>query len=143
LIHLFSIYLFIDVDPPMFASCPETVKVRTADYSTYVNWTVPEAIDNVKVKTVESTHTPGSHFLPGETKVNYTAIDVAGNTATCVFSVFVLHGMLNYFKLSIRDLRGRVAKVSDLGPLALTALTDMVSNPQRDFFSYDEAIKLG
>ncbi|XP_060601666.1 uncharacterized protein LOC132754927 [Ruditapes philippinarum] len=80
-----------DVDPPMFASCPETVKVRTADYSTYVNWTVPEAIDNVKVKTVESTHTPGSHFLPGETKVNYTAIDVAGNTATCVFSVFVLH----------------------------------------------------
>ena len=89
---LILFFLFIDVDPPVFASCPDTVKVRTDDKSAFVNWTVPEALDNVKVKKIESSHMSGSHFTPGETKVNYTAIDLAGNTATCVFSVFVLHG---------------------------------------------------
>ncbi|XP_053401221.1 uncharacterized protein LOC123549544 [Mercenaria mercenaria] len=80
-----------DVDPPKFTFCPDTVKVRTDERSAIVNWTLPEAVDNVKLKLTQSSHSPGNHFGPGETRVNYTAIDIAGNTAACLFSVFVLH----------------------------------------------------
>lgn len=80
------------MDPPRFKFCPSTVKVRTDKTSVVVNWTSPEVTDNTGLRLVTSTHGPGNEFEPGEHQVNYTAVDFAGNQATCLFSVYVLHG---------------------------------------------------
>ena len=55
-------------------------------------WMVPEAVDNVAVVKLTGSHGPGHAFPPGETVVNYTAVDGAGNKAFCTFSVFILQG---------------------------------------------------
>lgn len=39
--------------------------------------------------TVASTHNPGSQFPVGETLVQYTATDAAGNTRTCNLTITV------------------------------------------------------
>lgn len=39
--------------------------------------------------TVSSTHRPGSQFPVGETVVQYTATDAAGNTRTCNLTITV------------------------------------------------------
>ncbi|XP_052818952.1 low-density lipoprotein receptor-related protein 4-like isoform X2 [Mya arenaria] len=80
-----------DVDEPQFTYCPDTVKVRTDQISALVNWTIPEVRDNTGLRLVTSSNSPGNHFRPGEHLVNYTAVDYAGNKASCLFSVFVLH----------------------------------------------------
>ena len=60
-----------------------------------VSWTKPEATDNSgQNPTVTCNREPGSEFGLGGSVVTCKAVDLAGNQATCAFSVTVqLKGM--------------------------------------------------
>lgn len=84
----------IETDPPVFAGCPLNITVpNTPGVCTGIaTWTAPTATDNCPGVTVTQTAGPvsGSTFPPGVTNIVYTATDVAGNTATCSFTVTVV-----------------------------------------------------
>ncbi|KAL3858987.1 hypothetical protein ACJMK2_009231, partial [Sinanodonta woodiana] len=83
-----------DVDEPRFTYCPEDMVLRTTHAVETIFWPLPEAIDNVGIREMTSSHSPGSPFSPGENSVNYTAIDLAGNEAQCRFKITILQDKL-------------------------------------------------
>src|SRR5664279_1825840 len=84
----------VDNTPPAFAGCPSNMTVFTGANATTCNapatWTAPTATDNCGTPTVTVNHASGSIFSIGTTTVTYTAMDAAGNTATCTFVVTVV-----------------------------------------------------
>jgi large repetitive protein len=80
----------VDNTAPVIANCPSNITVNAnASCEALVTWTVPTLTDNCSGGTLTSNKTPGSTFPKGPTTVLYTAIDAAGNTATCSFIVTV------------------------------------------------------
>ncbi|RLA68912.1 MAG: hypothetical protein DRG30_10720, partial [Epsilonproteobacteria bacterium] len=80
----------IDTTPPQI-TCPADISQAndTGSCSAVVTWTLPTATDNVGVASVTCDPTSGSVFPVATTAVTCTAIDLAGNTSTCTFSVTV------------------------------------------------------
>jgi gliding motility-associated-like protein len=79
----------LDQINPSIVNCPADITTAaTATCNAVVTWTAPTVTDNCQV-TMTSSLSPGSIFPIGTTVVTYTATDVAGNTATCSFSVTV------------------------------------------------------
>ncbi len=78
-----------DITPPVFANCPTSITVSTANTSATATWTAPTATDNCSIPTITSTHVSGATFNIGTTTVSYTATDALGNKATCSFTVTV------------------------------------------------------
>jgi large repetitive protein len=75
---------------PVITGCPSNINVNAdASCQAVVNWTAPTASDNCSVASFTGTRSPGSTFPIGTTIVTYTAIDGAGNVATCSFKVTV------------------------------------------------------
>ncbi|KAK1890334.1 Sushi von Willebrand factor type A EGF and pentraxin domain containing protein 1, partial [Dissostichus eleginoides] len=80
----------IDTEPPVIDRCRSPPTVQATDTETAVVWEVPQFSDNSGGRlTVSSSHTPGSEFPVGETLVQYTATDAAGNSRTCNITVTV------------------------------------------------------
>nr|XP_033465702.1 sushi, von Willebrand factor type A, EGF and pentraxin domain-containing protein 1 isoform X2 [Epinephelus lanceolatus] len=80
----------IDTEPPVIDRCRSPPTVQATDTETAVVWEVPQFSDNSGGRlTVTSSHTPGSKFPVGETLVQYTATDAAGNSCTCNLTVIV------------------------------------------------------
>lgn len=79
-----------DNTPPAITGCPGNRTVNAnGSCLAVVTWTPPLATDNCTVS-LTSTHSPGSTFPLGLTKVTYTAIDGAGNKTLCEFNVTVV-----------------------------------------------------
>ncbi|MBL7964400.1 MAG: HYR domain-containing protein [Flavobacteriales bacterium] len=80
-----------DNQAPAIAGCPANIlQGSNAGFcGAVVNWTAPTATDNCAVTSFTSTYAPGSFFAVGTTPVVYTALDAAGNSTTCGFSVTV------------------------------------------------------
>ncbi|XP_061921980.1 sushi, von Willebrand factor type A, EGF and pentraxin domain-containing protein 1 isoform X1 [Entelurus aequoreus] len=81
----------IDTEPPVIDRCrsPPTVQV-SGDMETAVVWEEPQFSDNSGGRlSVTSSHPPDSLFPVGETVVQYTATDAAGNSRTCNLTVTV------------------------------------------------------
>lgn len=79
-----------DTSNPVFVNCPTNItRSANAACKAVVNWTAPTALDNCGSPTITASHSPGSEFNIGTTTVTYTATDVAGNSATCSFTVTV------------------------------------------------------
>lgn len=57
-----------------------------------INWSPPQATDNVHEPKVASSHEPKSEFGIGTTEIIYTATDGAGNKAKCTFNVTLIYG---------------------------------------------------
>jgi hypothetical protein len=80
----------IDNTAPVITGCPSNITVSAnASCQTIANWTAPIFSDNCAGGTLSTTKIPGSTFSLGTTTVSYTAVDAAGNTATCSFNVVV------------------------------------------------------
>lgn len=79
-----------DITPPVI-TVPEDVVVEAMHHnqSQPVQFTTPTASDNVGVTYFDSTHESGQNFPPGETVVEVTARDAAGNESTAYFTVTV------------------------------------------------------
>jgi gliding motility-associated-like protein len=83
-----------DNTKPVIVNCPGNI-VASADAACQatVNWTQPSASDNCGSPiNLTSSKAPGSTFTLGTTTVTYTAVDAAGNSATCSFNVVVTDG---------------------------------------------------
>ncbi|XP_074480016.1 sushi, von Willebrand factor type A, EGF and pentraxin domain-containing protein 1 isoform X1 [Sebastes fasciatus] len=80
----------IDTEPPVIDRCRSPPTVQATDTETAAVWEVPQFSDNSGGRlTVTSSHTPGSVFPVGETLVQYTATDAAGNSRTCNLTITV------------------------------------------------------
>jgi gliding motility-associated-like protein len=79
-----------DNTPPVIANCPANINLfAAANCKAVATWTTPTASDNCTVSSFTSTHASGTEFNLGSTTVTYTAIDAAGNSSTCSFTVTV------------------------------------------------------
>ncbi|PFX17351.1 Low-density lipoprotein receptor-related protein 6 [Stylophora pistillata] len=84
-----------DILPPTFdVPCPASPLISYAErgkFSAKVNWTLPTAIDNSGLKPViNSNYHPPRIFRQGTYIITYSAVDQAGNKATCSFTIKVI-----------------------------------------------------
>lgn len=83
---------------PVFTNCPSDIAVTAgSNCKAVVTWSEPVASDNCAIATTSQTHAPNTEFSVGVTAVTYTATDVNGNTATCMFNVTVTDTTLPVF----------------------------------------------
>ena len=79
-----------DTQPPVINTCPDSINnvIPIGITSIAITWTEPTATDNSGISpTVTQSHQPGDSFPVGVTQVTYTFTDMAGNEATCFFTV--------------------------------------------------------
>ncbi|HRK29227.1 MAG TPA: HYR domain-containing protein, partial [Chitinophagales bacterium] len=76
-------------------TCPANISVAANNGCTAnVSWASPTATDNCVLSGISGSANPGSMFSAGITTVVYTATDLAGNFATCAFTVTVTDGQV-------------------------------------------------
>ncbi|XP_033115967.1 uncharacterized protein LOC117115806 [Anneissia japonica] len=95
----------IDPEMPLFINCPVNIETNTIPSLSYANvtWHEPTAIDNSgRVNVVQSAY-PGNIFGVGTHTVNYTATDVDGNVAECLFTISVSDNERPVFKCNITN----------------------------------------
>ncbi|MBC7774260.1 MAG: HYR domain-containing protein [Phycisphaerae bacterium] len=81
----------IDIVPPQFSGCPDSMLVNAGLCSVPVSWDQPTASDNcVPNPTVYSLPAPGTVFFAGFKTVNVFVVDPSGNRDTCTFVVEVI-----------------------------------------------------
>lgn len=80
---------------PVFTFCPTTINALSAPGScdTLISYSIPVATDDCGTVSIVQTdltgYSSGDNFPVGTTTLEYTATDLAGNTAVCVFDVVV------------------------------------------------------
>lgn len=81
-----------DVTRPVITDCPGNMVINMTGpgCTQEVSWTPPIASDNCTLSSFTSNRASGSAFAKGITTVTYTAVDAAGNRATCSFNVNVV-----------------------------------------------------
>jgi hypothetical protein len=62
-----------------------------------VSYPFPSASDNCSNSTVSTSLSSGSFFAVGTTPITVTATDIAGNSASCSFTVSVLYRFAGFF----------------------------------------------
>jgi len=78
----------VDNEPPMI-TCPPDITATTDCNEAVVNWIIPSS-DVCTPTTVMCTSNPGDTFPLGDTPVTCTAMDAAGNSVDCTFTVTVI-----------------------------------------------------
>ncbi|XP_022092566.1 uncharacterized protein LOC110980305 [Acanthaster planci] len=87
-----TVQLLEDLVPPTITRCPNDVHetIRLGVPGVVVDWALPQASDDIgPVRLLNGSHEPQSVFHVGQTPVTYVFADMAGNTATCNFTVTV------------------------------------------------------
>lgn len=88
------LWVIPDTIPPVFVNCPEDMIVGTDvdNCSSFVNWSVPIAIDNCGEVSVVQTQGPGSgtELIVGTYEIEYIATDSTGLMDTCAFTITVI-----------------------------------------------------
>ena len=79
----------VDDIAPVILGCPNTIQYEAPLGSTSapVTWNDPSSSEGGVV--VTQTATPGSNFPLGTSQVSYTFTDLAGNSATCTFTIII------------------------------------------------------
>jgi len=82
----------LDTLTPQIISCPADIQlnVDAGSCTAIANWTAPTATDNCNLDSLVASHTSGSAFAVGVTRVTYIAYDSEMNTDTCSFTVEVI-----------------------------------------------------
>lgn len=80
-----------DAEPPVISNCQSNVTLSNDNNvcGAVYNYSAPTAVDNCGLASFSGDHSSGETFPVGTTTVTYTAIDNAGNTATCTFEITV------------------------------------------------------
>ncbi|XP_071439306.1 uncharacterized protein uif isoform X2 [Hetaerina americana] len=119
--------LQVDKVPPKVDHCPGDIWVIAKNGTTTVSWDEPIFSDNVGVVRVEeaSGHRPGQSLLWGTYGVAYVAYDLAGNSATCSFNVYVLAD----FCPELADPVGGVQMCRDWGSGGQFKVCEIACNP--------------
>ncbi|MBT1698108.1 HYR domain-containing protein [Fulvivirgaceae bacterium PWU4] len=85
--------IVVDETSPVISGCPGDISAITDETGqATVDWIPPTAAAPCGAVALKGSHRPGDVFYLGETEVEYTATDGAGNTyAGCVFKVTVAY----------------------------------------------------
>lgn len=80
-----------DVEPPTITGCSDDMSVPTdpGRAMAQVSWIDPVAIDNSGQVDLVTKALPGTYYGIGSFTIVYTATDLAGNEATCSFSIMI------------------------------------------------------
>jgi gliding motility-associated-like protein len=77
-------------DAPTFDTCPTDIVMEATDAgNATVHWAAPTAKVSCNSIQITSTHSPGSVFAVGQTKVEYTAATANGLFTTCSFNISI------------------------------------------------------
>ncbi|PFX23090.1 Low-density lipoprotein receptor-related protein 6 [Stylophora pistillata] len=76
-----------DLEPPKISSCPSGIHITSAKKLTQVFLPGVVVTDNVGVFKFMTSRPNGSDFTWGKHNITYTALDAAGNRATCDFRI--------------------------------------------------------
>ena len=95
----FFSHLTVDHSPPEFVPCPADIvrRIPDTDTDTEVTWSDPDVTDDsgVVIGPSLSEGPPSGSFLrPGVHTVTYVARDLAGNIATCTFTITITRGKI-------------------------------------------------
>ncbi len=103
----------VDLIAPVITDCPGSFTNDTpfGECSSPGSWIEPTASDNCGVTSFTSNYASGSTFPLGTVTVTYTALDAAGNSATCSFTATVV----DEESPVITDCPGNIAQNNDLG----------------------------
>ena len=83
--------IVVDTILPVIMGCPVNISITAgANCKANATWIAPLATDNCTVASITSSHSPGSEFNIGTTRVIYSATDGSGNLTTCQFNVTVI-----------------------------------------------------
>ena len=86
--------IVVDTILPVIMGCPVNISITAgANCKANATWIAPLATDNCTVASITSSHSPGSEFNIGTTRVIYSATDGSGNLTTCQFNVTVISDM--------------------------------------------------
>ena len=82
---------FFDNEKPLISNCPSGIisYAHNITCKAIVSWAAPTASDNCHLDTFYSNYQPGDTFTVGTHEVIYTAIDDAGEKASCSFNIVV------------------------------------------------------
>ncbi|KAH7952802.1 hypothetical protein HPB49_001344 [Dermacentor silvarum] len=78
-----------DIEAPKVTSCPDDIIRFSATRAIKVTWEEPTFEDNAGNVTITSDRPQGFFSWGAPSTVNYTAMDAAGNSASCSFKVIV------------------------------------------------------
>ncbi|XP_072018428.1 uncharacterized protein [Amphiura filiformis] len=84
-----------DTTAPVISGCPDDITVSATSSFTLVQWTAPTATDAVSEVSVETNYPQPRVFVSSDMvpfEVVYTFSDVAGNDATCRFTISLSSG---------------------------------------------------
>lgn len=82
-------------NPPVISGCPsDQVLEITYENGAVATWDEPSATVECGEVTLTSNYASGHEFPVGETLIEYTAIDNAGNSSTCSFTINVTYEQL-------------------------------------------------
>ena len=82
-------HLLSDLEAPRIESCPDDIRIISGERWNTIILPAVNVTDNVGVNLFSTNIVNGSQLTWGKYNVNYTANDLAGNTATCKFLVEV------------------------------------------------------
>ncbi|XP_038051960.1 uncharacterized protein LOC119724809 isoform X2 [Patiria miniata] len=127
-----------DYESPMVVTCPnDTVLPAEVDSnSTVVTWPAPVITDNVGVTRLDLSHPNGSLFYIGPMKVRYTAYDLAGNRASCNFTVTVEDTQAPVLVNCSEDITAFTGAMSTQNGINLTLDTPVVI--ENDMYTLDQ-----
>lgn len=79
------------MEPPTITGCSDDMSVPTdpGRAMAQVSWIDPVAIDNSGQVDLVTKALPGTYYGIGSFTIVYTATDLAGNEATCSFSIMI------------------------------------------------------
>ena len=97
-------------DTPPTITCPTTMYIdATSSTGAVVNYSAPNVSDACSaIASATSTPAPGSLFAMGDTAVTTIAVDAAGNTNTCTFTIHI-----NSAAEQVNNLAGEIVDIFD------------------------------
>eukprot|EP00794_Sanderia_malayensis_P018983 gene18983-20890_t len=93
----------IDKIPPTVVFCPNSTRMISADRIKALAFTEPVFTDNKAIVSISKSHRPGQPVTWGDYIVTYQASDAFGNTAECVFELFVARSVLDILSVDNRS----------------------------------------
>ena len=98
---MFCLLYIVDREPPIITNCPRNIveEINVGTGGTTINWQDPTVSDNSgSVSLLSQSHTSGTFFLPGTSRVAYVYEDSSRNRAVCSFTITIIESKLQSFQ---------------------------------------------
>ncbi|HRI00186.1 MAG TPA: HYR domain-containing protein [Saprospiraceae bacterium] len=120
----------IDALEPTIVNCPANVTVDPgSNCKAKVDWLSPTVTDNCGTVTLSSSHTSGSEFSIGTTRVEITATDACNNSTSCSFTITVTNNCCTKPPVISCPANAQVCPADNIDPTVTGMATATKGNP--------------